>query len=203
MSRNFGIEAVIIGVLTATIPTLLLIQKVTFLFVIPLVLGIVCILLGVYAHRTEGRFGHYVGWIVTMITIVAVPLPFGMIAYYDQPGYPVALVLPDGYRGPVRLIVDRERGIDVPLEDGRYTYRIPDSGTLLIKDDGPFHRWHTMTASYANGNRIPGYEGNPPNDAISLHSLGSGVMTRGGKDEHCIEDFVGTEAEFRRYVDRH
>jgi hypothetical protein len=203
MRRSSGVVALVIGVLTATIPTFLLFQAVTFLFVVPLALGLLCILLGVIALRTEGRFRPHAGWIAFVIMLIAVALPFEMIAYHDRSGSPIVLVIPNGYRGPVKLIIDREQGKDVPLSDGRYTYQIPEGGTLVIKDDSPFRRWHSMSATYANGKTIPiDDEDSLPPDAVTLHSLGSGVTTQNGKKEEFIEDFVGTKAELRRYVDR-
>lgn len=203
MNKGSAWAAVVIGTLTATVPTFVLFQAVTFLFVVPLVLGLVCILLGVIALRTGGRFARHVGWIATILMLVAVVLPFGLIAYHNRSGYPIVLVVPDGYRGPVRLIIDRRQGVEVPLVDGKYTYRIPETGTLVIKDDSPFRQWHSMTAVYSSGKPIPiDHEDNLPADAVSLHSLGSGVRTQGGKQEEYIEDFVGTKAELRKYVDR-
>jgi hypothetical protein len=203
MNRRSGFAAVIIGILTATIPTFVLFQAVTFLFVVPLVLGMLCVLLGMTALRTGGKFAKHVGWIVVILMLIAVILPFGMIAYHNRSGYPIELVISEGYRGPVRLIIDRQQGVDVPLVDGKYTYRIPETGTLLIKDDSPFRQWHSMTATYTSGKLIPiDYEGDLPPDTVSLHSLGSGVSTQGGKQEKYIEDFVGTRAELRKYVDR-
>jgi hypothetical protein len=113
------------------------------------------------------------------------------------------LVVPDGYKGPLRLIIDKEQGIEIPLEDGEYIYRYAENGTLMIKDASPFRHWHSLTAIYANGKPIPiDHEGNVPPDAVSLHFLGSGVSAQGNKEEHYIEDFVGTREEFRKYADR-
>jgi hypothetical protein len=202
MNRRSELSAVIIGALTATIPTFVLFQAVTFLFVVPVVLGMLCVLLGIIALRTGGKYVKHVGWVAVILMLFAVIFPFGMIAYHDRSGYPIEFVISEGYRGPVRLIIDRQQGVDVPLVDGKYTYNIPGTGTLLIKDDSPFRQWHSITATYTNGKPIPtDDEGELPPDTVSLHSLGSGVSTRGGKQEKYIEDFVGTRAELRKYVD--
>lgn len=204
MNRNSGWAAVVIGTLTATIPTFLLFRAVTFLFIVPLVLGALCILLGITALLTGMPFSKYVGWIAAILMLIAVLFPFGIVAYHDREGYPIVYVIPEGYRGPVRLIIDRKQGVDVPLKDGRYTYHIPENGTLLIKDDSPFRHRHSLTASYTNGKLIPiDYEDSLPPDTVSLHPLGSGVGSRGGgPEEEYIEDFIGTKAELRKYVDR-
>lgn len=201
MNKQSGTVAVIIGVLTATIPTFLLFQAVTFLFIVPLVLGILCIGLGVVSIRNEGRLLRHVGWFAVIIMLIAVVLPFGMIAYNSRSGYPIVMVIPDGYRGPVRLIINNQEGVEVPLENGKYTYHIPESGTLLIKDDSPFRQWISMTTVYSNGKPIPMDNGGTlPPDAVSLHSLGSWVKMQGEKKEESIENFVGTKAERIAYV---
>jgi hypothetical protein len=203
MNKRSGWAAIIVGTLLATLPTFVLFQMVTLLFVVPLVLGLLCVLLGVTALRKEGKFVRHVGWIAVTLMLVAVILPFGMIAYHNRLGYPIVLVVPEGYRGPVRLIIDRQQGVDVRLIDEKYTYHIPETGMLLIKDDSPFRQWHSMTAMYTDGKLIPiDHPGNLPSDAVSLHSLGSGARIQGGKREEYIEDFVGTKAELRKYVDR-
>src|SRR5437660_1703542 len=128
MNRGSAWVAVVIGTLTATLATFMLFQAATCLFVLPLELGLVCVLLGVTALRTEARYARHVGWIAVILMLIAV-LPFGMIAYHNSSGYPIVLVVPEGYPGPVRLIIDKQRGVDVPLVDGEYKYRIPETGT--------------------------------------------------------------------------
>jgi len=130
--------------------------------------------------------------------LAAVLLPFGMVAFHRSSGYPIVMVITDGYTGPVRLIIDEYQGAEVPLENDKYTYHIPKSGTLLIKDGSPFRRWHSMTATYKNGVPIPiDNERTRPADAISLHYVGSGVKTHGGKE--CIEYIIGTKADLYKY----
>ncbi len=204
MNKRSGWAAILVGILTATLPTFVLFQMVTFLFLVPLVLGLLSVLFGVTALRKEGKYGRHVGWIAVILMLLAVLFPFGRIAYHNRLGYPIVLVVPEGYRGPVRLIIDRQQGVDVRVADGKYTYHIPEIGTLVIRDDSPFRQWHSMTAMYTNGKHIPiDYEGKLPPDAVSLHSLGSGVSNQGGKQEEYIENFVGTKAELSKYVDRY
>src|SRR5206468_1761434 len=116
-----------------------------------------------------------------VLMIVGVAVPFGMIAYHNRPGYPVILVIPNGYRGPVKLVVDRREGVDIPATEGAYRFIVPPGGTLPIKDAGPFHQWHTLTAVFANGGRIPHqYESNRHPEAATLYSLGSSTSTHSG-----------------------
>src|SRR6202158_6505662 len=125
MSRISSSVAIAFGVLTATVPTVLLFKAVTLLFMVPLFLGILCTLAGIIALRMPGKFGCHVGWVAAIICLTATVVPFGIIAYYDQPGYAIVLVIPDGYRGQVRLVIDRQYGAETPLSSGRYTYEIP------------------------------------------------------------------------------
>jgi hypothetical protein len=200
MNTRSGTVAIAIGLLTATIPTIVLFQAVTFSFIVPLVGGIFCIGLGVVAIRSEGALLRHVGGYAGIIMLITIGVPFGMIACDSRSGYPIVMVVPEGYKGPVKLVLDRKRGVDVPLEDGKYTYHVPRSGTLLIKDDSPFLRWHSTTAMYANGKSIPiDFEGTLPPDAVSYSIGGYAVTTRGGKEEHYMEGFVGTKNELREY----
>ena len=202
VNKNSPTIAVVIGVLTATIPTILLFRAVTFLCFVPLVFGSISILLGLLAFRTDSQLRRHVGWITIGLMFVAVSLPFGIIAYHNQSGYPIVLVINDDYRGPVRLIIDQQNGVDISLKDETYTYVIPASGILVIKDDSPFGKWHSMTATYANGRSIPiDHENNLPSNSITLHSFGYGVRTQNGKEVRDIGYFVGTKAEFRKFVE--
>lgn len=195
--------ALMIGVLTATIPTFLLFRAVTFLFVIPLLLGLLSISLGLAALRRGSGLSKLAAVIAVVLLVVAVAVPFGLIAYHNRTGFPIVVIVPDNYRGPVLLVIDRDGGVDVPLRDGVYEYRIPASGKLLIRNDQPFRVWHNEKAVYASGKPLPmKIENNLPADMIVLHSLGSGSHTKYGTTEEYIEYFVGTQAELRKYVDR-
>jgi hypothetical protein len=195
--------AVIVGVVAAVIPTALLFLAVNLLFVIPLAAGIVCIVLGVVGFRTDSPLGRHVGWLAVLLMIVAVGVPFGLIAYHNRSGHPIVLVVPAGYRGTIRLVIDRERGAEVPLQNGRYTYHIPDDGTLTIKDDSPFRQWHSLTVFDTSGNAIPeDIEDKCPPGVVTIRSLGSGTRTQNGERENFIDYFVGTGAERQQSGDK-
>ena len=129
--------------------------------------------------------------------IVALIVSTGPIAGCNRSGYPIHFVVPNGYRGPLICLIDRRRGMDVPLADGQYTYRFPENGRLTIKDDAPFRGWHGMTVTYASGTLIPmdHEEGLPP-DAVLFHGGGSGRKDGG---QEYLFDFVGTRAEMMEY----
>lgn len=201
-NQSSAVIAIMVGVLTAIVPTFVLFRAVTFLFLIPLFLGVASILLGVAALRSSSALGKLTASVSFVLLVVAVVVPFGMIAYHNRSGYPITLVIPDNYRGRVRLVIDKERGVDVPLRVGVYEYRIPESGTLHIRDDEPFRQWHTFRAEYAGGQRIPMDDDNLRNDMIVLHSLGSGSRTKNGITEEHITYFVGTKEDLRKFDDR-
>jgi hypothetical protein len=202
MNRRIGCTAIAIGTATAVIPTIILFAAVTYLFVIPLAIGLFCVFLGITVLLVDGEYAKHVGWIVAILASIGWVAPFGIIAYYEQPGHPIALVVPDGYRGEVKLSVDREQGIKIPLTDGRYVYNISDNGELIIMDAGPFRRWHETTCTYRNGNPIAIAVGDgTSSDAVQLHSLGSGKRFDGVKTEEYVEFFVGTNAELRKHYE--
>jgi hypothetical protein len=203
-NKPYAAVAVVVGVLTATVPTCLLARAVTFLCVIPLVLGVLSVSFGVAALRPGSALGKVAAGVSLLSLLAAVAVPFGLIAYDSRSGHPIVLVVPDDYRGPLLLVIDREHGVDVPLRDGVYEYRMPDSGRMLIRGDEPFRQWHSFRAVYAGGKPIPmADEGDLPPDLIALHSLGSGMRTGDGTTEEFIEFFVGTQAGLKKHAERH
>jgi hypothetical protein len=72
------------------------------------------------------------------ILILAAILLVAAVGRLDRQGHPIVFVIPEKYQGPITLIIDNQRGEEVPLEGGTYTYQIPESGKLLIKDARPF-----------------------------------------------------------------
>lgn len=202
MNRRIGWAAITVGALTALIPTVVLFVAVTYLFVIPLAIGLFCVFLGITVLLVDGEYAKHVGWIVAILAAVAWVAPFGIIAYYNQPGHPIALVIPDGYRGRVKLVVDPHQGIEVPLTDGRYTYNISDNGELVIKNAGPFRRWHEMTCTYRSGQPIPiAIADGASSDAVQVHFLGMGKSFDGAKTEEYVKFFLGTAAELRKHYE--
>jgi hypothetical protein len=72
-----------------------------------------------------------------------------------EPKYSIHFLLPDGYVGAFKLVLDKETGSEMTLENGRYILDIPRSGILKIKSFRPFAGLHEMSAFYKNGTRIP------------------------------------------------
>ena len=72
-----------------------------------------------------------------------------------QSGHPVHFILPNGYKGTFKLVIDKKNGVEYKIQNGRYVIRIPKSGILKVKNFDPFYMWHKETASYEDGIPIP------------------------------------------------
>jgi ABC-type spermidine/putrescine transport system permease subunit II len=84
-ARRSGLIAVLIGAFVAIVPTFALYRAVSFLCIIPLVLGIICIGLGVLSLTSLAS--HWLGRNAAIIALVLMSVsfvvPFGLI-YYDS-----------------------------------------------------------------------------------------------------------------------
>lgn len=72
-----------------------------------------------------------------------------------EPKYSIHFILPDGYVGVFRLVLDKEAGVEMKLENGRYALEIPKNGVLKIKSFRPFAELHEIDAAYKSGKKIP------------------------------------------------
>jgi len=102
-----------------------------------------------------------------LIRLCVAVIPLGFFGwYYDAPAVlgllglnvtnrtrPVYFVIPDGFRGEIRVEQNMADGSDPPLEGGHYTIRIPSNGLVRLK---------TMTLSIrkeeaflSNGQQVP------------------------------------------------
>lgn len=70
-------------------------------------------------------------------------------------GPPVHFVVPNGFTGEIRLILNESGGTEIKRIDGRYTYRIPSSGVLHVTSFKPCEPWHVQTSAYEDGTPIP------------------------------------------------
>jgi hypothetical protein len=95
---------------------------------------------------------------------------------------PVHYILPDGYFGMLKIVLDEKNGIEIPLKDGRYTYEIPDDGILKVKSFAPLRPMHDETAAYRSGKEIVLPSSQVPDDVVALrdvgqYSIGDGPFT--------------------------
>jgi hypothetical protein len=117
-----------------------------------------------------------------------------------QQGYPIVFVIPEKYQGPIILIIDNQRGEEVPLMGDKYTYRIHEDGKLPIKDASPFHQGHSLEVIYTNGKRVAVERGdNVKPEVVLFHVLESGVKANG---EEYIKFFIGTKAALKGYFEK-
>ena len=105
----------------------------------------------------------------------------------------VQWVLPDDYRGYFWIIVDKEREIVPPREDGRVVFIIPPSGVLRVADASVLTQWHKEKARYYSGKTLPS---EPKPEEIAVRGLGAGSTNNGPAQFLYL---VGTQAEFDRY----
>jgi hypothetical protein len=103
----------------------------------------------------------------------------------------VHYILPDGYVGMFKIILDEKNEVDVKLERGTYTLEIPQDGVLRIKSFTPFDAWHEVTASYKSGKEIPTL-GTVADDSIALRDVGTGERGYGPTTKTGV---IGTKAQ--------
>ena len=63
-------------------------------------------------------------------------------------------ILPDGFKGLVRISEDKNNGLDLRVKNGEYTVEIPQSGNLVVRSFKPFNHWHKEKARYKSGETI-------------------------------------------------
>ncbi len=85
---------------------------------------------------------------------------------------PVHYIVPDGYLGMFKIILDEKNGRDVPLKDGRYTYEIAEDGILKVKSLAPLRQMHDETAAYRSGKEIVIPTSQVSDDVVALRSAG-------------------------------
>ncbi|HTU92238.1 MAG TPA: hypothetical protein VMF69_19300 [Gemmataceae bacterium] len=202
MNRRSGWIALVIGALTVTIPTFLLFRAVTFLFLVPFVLGIVCVLLGIASLRTEMTISKYVGCIAAILMLIAVLVPFGTIAYYNRTGYPIVIVVPSGFRGPIWIVEDSQAEEIIPKVDGEYRVKVPQSGVLRVKSTDMFAVWHSETSRYSDGKILP-HDGpiEVPDNVLCLRDGGYVAATRSGQELRFMAYYVGTRLEAKQFLE--
>lgn len=106
------------------------------------------------------------------------------------------IVLPNDFRGEVRIVEDRRAPPIASDEQGRHVFHVADNGTLRVSSFAPFESSHHWSAEFADGQPIPCY----PNDrgysntAVIFQELGTYSHGNGPEVLRC---FVGTDMESR------
>lgn len=104
----------------------------------------------------------------------------------------VHYVLPDGYVGMFKIVLDETGGVEISPKDGRYVYEIPQSGILKVRSFAPFRPWHDESAAYRNGTKIKLWDSTVPDDAVALRDLGESTR---GNGPPIIVLVIGTKEE--------
>jgi hypothetical protein len=65
------------------------------------------------------------------------------------------IVFPDGFRGTAVVRFTERDGVYVKPDGDQYTFRIPESGELNVRNDNPQFRSRRESARYRNGQPIP------------------------------------------------
>ena len=117
---------------------------------------------------------------------------------------PVHFICPNGFRGPIELILDPAEGTQPVLREGVYSFVIPDDGVLRLTSFAPFQSgWHTQTAAFADGTSIPqeyetwsGPHGERPKLDKAAVVFSGGGYSRRDDDPPVITFFVGPTIEY-------
>jgi len=136
-------------------------------------------------------------------------LALGVGSLQARPFY-TTYVVPDGYRGPLILILDDENGVELPPPNEPWTISFGLDGKVIVKKDTylPEHtsnRERTAEnpgprAQYANGESIP-IEDRVSYDHVafrSVYGVGPGVE-EGETAQGAIYFFVGTLKEAKEF----
>ena len=121
-------------------------------------------------------------------------------------GSPVHFVVPIGFKGPIRLVLDESNGIEVTTTNGKLFYRIPSTGTLSVTSFKPFEPLSVRTTAYEDGTPIPqeyetwtGPNGEKPTlgkDSVVFQSRG---FSQRNDDPPVMTFFVGSIVEFEEW----
>jgi hypothetical protein len=200
-NRNQRLVAGGLGALAVGLSAVLFAENPSRGMLIPLAFGTGAVVLAALVSRPRSWLGRQVGWVGVTALLLFMAAAAGLLTFASAEGSAVHMVVPVGFRGRVRLVVDPEQGADVFKSSGRYTYHIPADGVLRIRSAEPFSDWFSQTASYADGTRIPMEQtGLLPDDAVAWYSLDSGTRVVDGSREEFMHFLVGTHIEQRRYM---
>ena len=66
----------------------------------------------------------------------------------------VHYVLPNGFRGPLRIMQGQDDSNGYSFDGVQHVYHFPASGTLRVKTTWPLTEWHRITAQYEDGSPV-------------------------------------------------
>ncbi|MFL5245068.1 MAG: hypothetical protein ACJ8FY_23445 [Gemmataceae bacterium] len=199
-NQNQGVIAVGLGLATAVIPTVILFMMLNVLFWMPLAVGLLLVILGIRSILNDSWLSQRIGWIALVCMILVVGGTFCLTWYANRSGPDVVIIVPNGFRGPLKLSLDPKNGTEIPMEGSRFIVRIPASGHLVIKNADPFTQWHSETAMFENGESLStNHDERLPPEKVRLIDLGSSLSRSGHSSDESLNYFVGNEFDFRLF----
>jgi hypothetical protein len=178
-------KLIVIGLMTASVPTVLLYMSVTFLFLVPLSVGFGSIIAG--CIRLPERLSRSATAAGSVLCLAAAIGPFALEAYAHRSGAPIKFVLPAGYRGEFSIVKNRAHGLTPKLQNGAWVFEFPAGGVLVVNDDSPFCQWHQETYTYSDGH---------PADVEGLGSI-AGMIQTGPNSWKGSGEYDGTTYRWR------
>jgi len=176
---------ILIGAATAVLPASFLFLSLNIFFFVPLLVGLGCVFIGCRKSPEAGKeLAMRVGLFLCLTATIG---PFALAEYFDRPGKPIKIVLPDAFIGEFSIIKERQQGQDLKWQNGAWLFEIPPSGVLVVNDDHPFYRWHQESVVYSDGR---------PAMAESL-GVAAGRITTGHGSLRGSTDYDGTEHRWK------
>jgi hypothetical protein len=118
--------------------------------------------------------------------------------YGINPGMPIHIIVPVGFRGQIQITEDQTNGIVPSIKDGTIVIDIPTNGCVALKDWSFYFVEHHESASYADGTSIPDPDMTPrgqefPRDKVGYYTPFMELGTTHPKKT--LVSFVGTKDE--------
>jgi hypothetical protein len=138
-------------------------------------------------------------FVVVAVLVVACGILVIWVVYDENRSVAIHYIIPNNYRGPLKIVGDGQDNGGYSFEAGRHVYHFPRSGVPHVKTTWPFNYWHRVTAEYENGATIYWVgRGTPDSEAIRLSELGGSGE---GNGLTAYWDVVGNEAQVKHWQD--
>ena len=131
---------------------------------------------------------------ITTYTIVILCL-LAFISCDNKSKTELLFIVPNDYRGPIRVVESANDGIQPKKEGTPYILRVPASGEIRIRTLEILESWHRRSAREENGVAIPSAEEIAPG-SVGFHGLGTAVEGETTTSFY----FVGTRQEAEQFA---
>lgn len=123
------------------------------------------------------------------------------VACQEKERRPSRYLIPEGYVGWVRINYKVKDAPRIPIEDGHYLFKFPESGSIDTSSDNE-EGWAKDEYYYYSDDRRRQLPHEIDNEMIWGHIIG-GKTSRGQEPTKYEEFFVGTEEEYQKYGVKH